>query len=85
MLTPEELDAIVRKAVRSELAKRVDLTNETLMTRAEVAKLLRVNPKVITTWVRKRGLPARKVVGEWRFFKSEILVWQEAQHGSDRS
>jgi excisionase family DNA binding protein len=80
LLTPEELDAIVRKAVRAELAKQLPVDVDVVLTRAEVAKMLRVDPKVVTQWVRRRGLPGHKVVGEWRFHKAAILRWREDQH-----
>jgi excisionase family DNA binding protein len=45
-----------------------------LLTTREVAGLLRVHPKHVYRLLR-RGLPARRVGGEWRFDRDEVLVW----------
>jgi putative molybdopterin biosynthesis protein len=47
---------------------------ESLLTTDEVAELLRVHPKHVYRLL-KRGLPARKVGGEWRFVADEVLAW----------
>jgi excisionase family DNA binding protein len=47
---------------------------ETLLTTAEVAALLRVHPKHVYRLLRK-GLPARRVGGEWRFSRVDVLAW----------
>lgn len=49
-----------------------------LLTSAEVAELLKVHRKQIYRLMR-RGLPARRVGGEWRFSRSEILAWAEGR------
>jgi excisionase family DNA binding protein len=53
---------------------------ETLLTTAEVAALLRVHPKHVYRLLR-RGLPARRVGGEWRFSRADVLSWSG---GADR-
>jgi putative molybdopterin biosynthesis protein len=50
---------------------------EELLTTAEVAELLRVHPKQVYRLLR-RGLPARRVGGEWRFSPDEVLRWSRA-------
>lgn len=45
-----------------------------LLTTREVAALLRVHPKHVYRLLR-RGLPARRVGGEWRFARDEVLAW----------
>ncbi len=45
-----------------------------LLTTSEVATLLRVHPKHVYRLLR-RGLPARRVGGEWRFARDEVLAW----------
>jgi putative molybdopterin biosynthesis protein len=45
-----------------------------LLTTAEVAALLRVHPKHVYRLL-KKGLPARRVGSEWRFDRSDVLVW----------
>lgn len=49
-------------------------TSETLLRTGEVAALLRVHPKHVYRLLR-RGLPARRVGGEWRFSQDEVLAW----------
>jgi len=46
----------------------------TLLTTAEAAALLRVHPKHVYRLLR-RGLPAHRVGGEWRFRGDELLAW----------
>ncbi len=48
-----------------------------LLTTREVADLLRVHPKHVYRLLR-RGLPARRVGGEWRFSPEEVLRWSGA-------
>jgi putative molybdopterin biosynthesis protein len=44
------------------------------LTSREVSALLRVHPKHIYRLL-KRGLPGRRVGGEWRFRRDEVLSW----------
>lgn len=48
-----------------------------LLKSAEVAELLRVHPKQIYRLL-ARGLPGRRVGGEWRFDRDEVLRWAGA-------
>ena len=50
---------------------------ETLLRTDEVAALLRVHPKQVYRLLR-RGLPARRVGGEWRFSRDDVLAWSGA-------
>ena len=43
----------------------------------EVAELLRVHPKHVYRLL-KKGLPARRVGGEWRFSRRDVLAWSGA-------
>jgi putative molybdopterin biosynthesis protein len=52
------------------------LGTELLLT-TDVATLLRVHPKQVYRLL-KRGLPARRVGGEWRFARDEVLRWSLA-------
>ncbi len=45
-----------------------------LLKTAEVAKLLRVHPKHVYRLI-GQGLPTRRVGGEWRFAREEVLAW----------
>ena len=45
-----------------------------LLTTSEVARLLNVHPKHVYRLLR-RGIPAKKVGGDWRFDRDEVLRW----------
>lgn len=47
-----------------------------LLKSADVAELLRVHPKQVYRLL-KRGLPGRRVGGEWRFVRAEVLRWAD--------
>lgn len=48
-----------------------------LLTTSDVARLLRVHPKHVYRLLR-RGLPGRRVGGEWRFLSDEVIRWAGA-------
>jgi putative molybdopterin biosynthesis protein len=49
-----------------------------LLTTVEVAQLLRVHPKHVYRLLRK-GLPAQRVGGEWRYVADQVLAWAGAR------
>ncbi|HEX2572477.1 MAG TPA: helix-turn-helix transcriptional regulator [Polyangia bacterium] len=49
-------------------------SEEPLLTTAEVAALLQIHPKQVYRLLR-RGLPGRRLGGEWRFLRREVLAW----------
>lgn len=53
-----------------------------LLTTVEVAALLQVHPKHVYRLIR-RGLPAKRVGGEWRFERGEVLAWTGQPVASD--
>jgi excisionase family DNA binding protein len=79
--TPDELRALVREAVRAELAAMPTGTAADVLTRDECAKLLSLHPKVVTRYVRTRGLPAVRVGREYRFHRVDVLKWLDSQEG----
>ncbi len=52
-----------------------------LLTTAEVAQLLAVHPKHVYRLLR-RGLPGRRIGGEWRFDPSEVARWTQGQRAA---
>jgi putative molybdopterin biosynthesis protein len=56
-------------------------SEEPLLTTAEVAALLQIHPKQVYRLLR-RGLPGRRLGGEWRFLRREVLAWM-GQAGRD--
>jgi excisionase family DNA binding protein len=86
-LTVDELEDLVRRVVRQELAAHVAAPAAEVLTREEAAELLRLHPHVLAKWVRTRGVPGQKVGSHWRFRRGELLAWlarqgKEASHGT---
>jgi excisionase family DNA binding protein len=50
-----------------------------VLTRVQVAELLRVNIETVTKLVREDGLPCKRVGKEYRFLRSEVLAWLRAR------
>lgn len=63
-LGPARGAAIIRAPMAAEALLRTD----------EVAALLRVHPKHVYRLI-KKGLPGRRVGGEWRFSRADVLAW----------
>lgn len=62
-------------------ALAVPNTPSELLKTAEVAKLLRVHPKHVYRLI-DAGLPGRRVGGEWRFLREEVLAWSATRSGA---
>jgi putative molybdopterin biosynthesis protein len=65
------------KRARPPLDRRSLERANALLTTGDVARLLRVHPKHVYRLLR-RGLPGRRVGGEWRFVAAEVLGWSSA-------
>jgi molybdate-binding protein len=52
-----------------------------LLNTADVAKVLRVHPKHVYRLLR-RGMPARRLGGEWRYVLDDVLAWTSARGGA---
>jgi excisionase family DNA binding protein len=62
---------------------RAEEVADEVLTRAEVAKLLKVCPKTVSRLVREEGLPAASVLkNEYRFRRLAVLAWLEARESS---
>jgi PTS system nitrogen regulatory IIA component len=48
------------------------------LTVREVSKFLNVSEATVTRWVKRRGLPAQRVAGQYRFNRTELLEWTTA-------
>lgn len=46
-----------------------------VLTRDEIAQLLKVSTKTVSSLVKRQGLPCKKVGKEYRFLKSDVLDW----------
>jgi len=51
---------------------------ETLLTIDELASYLKVTRRTIYEWLKKKKIPAVKLVGQWRFRKDRIDAWLES-------
>lgn len=80
------------RAVRKDVAWLRDLVAETVsvleantgvqsdvLTRVQVAELLRLNIETVTKLVREDGLPCKRIGKEYRFVRSEVLTWLRAR------
>lgn len=76
LLTAEEIRAIVREAVRSELdaAQAGDI-----LTLEQAAELVKRHPKVLVRYIRTMGLPAQRIGRDWRFNRGDLLDWLRKQ------
>jgi PTS system nitrogen regulatory IIA component len=48
------------------------------LTVRDVSKFLNVSEGTVTRWVKRRGLPAQRVSGQFRFNRTELLEWATA-------
>jgi excisionase family DNA binding protein len=46
-----------------------------VLTLAEAADLLQVEPKAVGELAEAKELPGRKIAGEWRFARAALLAW----------
>jgi PTS system nitrogen regulatory IIA component len=60
------------------------LENE-ILTIEEVASYLRLTPQTIYRWAQEKRIPAVKLGKEWRFRRSIIDEWLDAQILADES
>ena len=55
------------------------MSNEEIMTVAEVAKYLKLKPQTIYKWAQDGRIPAAKLGREWRFKRSIIDRWIDSR------
>ncbi len=83
LVTPSDLETLIRKVVREELQVLATATeSQNVLTRDDAAKVLQVHPNVLLRYVRDLGLPAHRVGGEWRFLRSEVTAWVRSQESA---
>lgn len=79
IMKPAEVQRLVRDAVREEVAK-VTREDDDVMTREQVAELLKVSERTVLAYVKDHGLPGRQLGGHmWRFRRSAVLAWAEGR------
>ena len=55
---------------------------EDVLTAAEVARTLKLNVETVYSLIRREGLPAARVGGQWRFSKAKVQAWFEGRHAA---
>ncbi|HAH19922.1 MAG TPA: DNA-binding protein [Candidatus Omnitrophica bacterium] len=53
------------------------MVSEALMTIDDLAGYLKVKKRTIYEWLKKKKIPASKVIGQWRFRRERIDAWLE--------
>jgi excisionase family DNA binding protein len=71
----DELESLVRRAVREEVARQSARDEIAQFTREQIAEAFGVSTKYILTMVQRDGLPAVRLGSEWRFPKVEVITW----------
>jgi excisionase family DNA binding protein len=83
VLSPEQLEALVGRAVRAAVAALPSVSPPEVLTRGQAAALLGVHPQqLMRRHVARDGLPAHPLGRERRFLRSEILAWLAGRGGS---
>lgn len=74
----EELDELVRTAVREEIARMQPPPAEVLTTR-QAAELLHVHPKTLLARAKRGEVPMHRAGREPRFMRDELLEYVRTQ------
>lgn len=70
--TADEIRAIVREEIAQ--ARPVEPPPDVL-TREEVAAMLRVSPVMVTRYATRDGLRGSRIGALWRFRRADVLAW----------
>jgi excisionase family DNA binding protein len=60
------------------------MSTDEVLTLQEVAALLKIAERTAYMMVQRGDLPGFKVGGQWRFKRTDIDAWMEAQKRTDR-
>jgi excisionase family DNA binding protein len=77
VLTPEELEELVCRAVRRVLEERPvnDSATEDMLSTEQAAAALGVKPKTVAGWIRSGRLPASRPGGrQWRIARADLTA-----------
>lgn len=61
----------------SGVIRKAELPSDEILTRAEIAQLLRCSEPHVTALIERDGLPAFRLGKLWRFRRSEVFAWCE--------
>jgi excisionase family DNA binding protein len=70
---------------QSGLMRKADAAPGDIMTRSEVALLLRCSEPHVVALIEREGLPAFRLGKLWRFKRSEVLAWCERRSNGNRT
>jgi len=70
-ISQEELQSLVRDAVRSELSKKKE---KEILNAKEVCELLNIHPSTLSAWKRENKISYKRKGKRIFFFRSEILA-----------
>lgn len=73
VMTPSQLDELVRKAVREELEK-TGVHEREILTCKEAAEMVGLHPYTLARFA-KREKFGRRLGKEWRFTRTELTAW----------
>ncbi len=71
----QQLEELVIRAVRRALDERLATLEHDLLTKEQVAQLLSVTTRTVTTYMQREGLPHTKRGGRAEFKRSEVINW----------
>ncbi len=74
-LRVDELEQLVRKAVREEVAEKLGANELEQLTRAQIAEAFQVSGKHVLTMIRTQGLPVVRFGSDLRFPKAAVIAW----------
>lgn len=83
LITAAELDQLVRKAVRDELAQ--GSTTPDYLTTEQVAELLGCVRESVSTYCTRDGLPCVRIGRIRRFRREDVLAWLEERSSKPRA
>lgn len=81
VLPLSELEALLRRCVREELAERGYAAEQEILSKEHAAGIFGVSTRTITTWMARDGLPHHKGHGGRLYFKREELAAWSSDHG----
>jgi excisionase family DNA binding protein len=84
LLTPDELEKLIKSAVESALAEQSPVQHPALLTKSRLATELGCSVKNIERLIRDKGLPVVRVGESPRFDLDEVRAWLGSKNGKKR-
>jgi len=80
LIDEEKLELLMCRAVRKVLDERQMVVSADALSKDQVAKLLNVSTRTITTYMKREGMPHTYRFGRLEFQRDEVLAWWR-EHG----